>query len=57
MALSPSGSVQGHRVDVCLSPIDMLSMTSHHFLVILIPAKIAEMDVKERTMVQNIEKW
>jgi hypothetical protein len=38
MALSPSASVQGHRVDVLLSPIDPLSMESHHFLAIFILA-------------------
>jgi hypothetical protein len=57
MTLSPSASVQGHRVDVCLSPIDLLSMTSHHFLSILILAKTTEMKVRERITVQNIKKW
>jgi hypothetical protein len=57
MALSPSASVQGHRVDVLLSPIDPLSMESHYFLAIFILAKTAEMQVRERTMVQNIKKW
>jgi hypothetical protein len=56
MALFPSVSVQGHRVDVYLSPIDPISMESHHLLVILILAKTTEMQVRERTMVQNIEK-
>jgi hypothetical protein len=55
MALSPSASVQGHRVDACLSPIDLLSMASHHFLAILILLKTPAMQVRERTMVQNIE--
>jgi hypothetical protein len=57
MALSPSASVQGHRVDVLLPPIDPISMESHHFLAIFILAKTTEMQVRERTMVQNIEKW
>jgi hypothetical protein len=57
MDLSPSASVQGHQVDICLSPIDLLFMASHHFLVILILAKTTEMQVRERTMVQNVEKW
>jgi hypothetical protein len=39
MALSPSTRVQGHRVDVLLSPIDPLSKESHHFLVIFILAQ------------------
>jgi hypothetical protein len=45
MALSPSASVQGHWVDVYISPIDPLSMESHHFLAILILAKITEIQV------------
>jgi hypothetical protein len=32
-------------------------MESHHFLVIFILAKITKMQVRERTTVQNIEKW
>jgi hypothetical protein len=51
MTLYPSASVQGHRVDVCLSPIDLLSIESHHFLAILILAKTIEMQVRERTTV------
>jgi hypothetical protein len=47
MALSPSTSVQGHRVDVLLSPIDPLSMVSHHFFTIFILAKTTEMQVRE----------
>jgi hypothetical protein len=39
MPLSPSVSIQGHRVDVLLSPIDPLSMESHHFFAIFILAK------------------
>jgi hypothetical protein len=50
-------SVQGHRVDVCLSPIDPLSMESHNLLAIFILAKTTQMQVRERAMVQNIEKW
>jgi hypothetical protein len=57
MALSPSASVQGHRGDVLLSPIDPLSMESHHFLAIFILAQTIEMHVREITTVQNIEKW
>jgi hypothetical protein len=55
MALSSSASIQGHRVDVLLSLIDPLSIESYHFLAILILAKTTEMQVRERTMVQNIE--
>jgi hypothetical protein len=57
MALSPSARVQGHQVDVLLSPIAPLSMESHHFLTIFILAKIIEMQVRGRTTVQNNEKW
>jgi hypothetical protein len=57
MALSPSASVQGHQVNVLLSPIDPLSMESHHFLAIFILAKTTEMQVRKRRTVQNIEKW
>jgi hypothetical protein len=57
MALSPSASVQGHRVDVLLSPIDALSMESHHFFTIFILAKTTEIQIRERTTVQNIKKW
>jgi hypothetical protein len=56
MPLSPSASVQGHRVDVLLSSIDPLSMESYHFFTIFILAKTTEMQVTERTTVQNIEK-
>jgi hypothetical protein len=55
--MAPPASIQGHRVDVFLSPIDPLSIESHHFLVIFILAKTTELQVKERTTVQNIEKW
>jgi hypothetical protein len=55
MALSPSASVQGHRVDVLLSLIDPLSMESHHFLAIFILAQTTEMQVREKSMVQNIK--
>jgi hypothetical protein len=57
MALSPSASIQAHRVEFLLSPIDPLSMESHHFFVIFILTKTTEMQVSERTTVQNIEKW
>jgi hypothetical protein len=53
----PSASVQGHRVDVLLSPIDPLSMESHHFLAIFILAQTIAMHVREIITVQNIEKW
>jgi hypothetical protein len=46
-ALSPSAGIQGHRVDVLLSPIDPLSMESHHFFAIFILAKTTEMQVRE----------
>jgi hypothetical protein len=51
MALSPSASVQGHRVKFLLSPIDPLSMESHHFFAIFFLAKTTEMHVRER------EQW
>jgi hypothetical protein len=57
MDLSPSASIQGHRVNVLLSPLDPLSMESHRFFAIFILAKITKMQVRERTTVQNIEKW
>jgi hypothetical protein len=57
MALSPSARIQGHRIDVLLSPIDMLYMKSHHFLTIFILAKTTEIHVRERITVQNMEKW
>jgi hypothetical protein len=56
MALSPFASIQGHRVEILLSPIDPLSMESHHFFAIFFLEKTIEMQVRERTMVQNIEK-
>jgi hypothetical protein len=56
MALSTSTSVQGHRVKVLLSLIDTLSMESHHFFAIFTLAKTTKMQVRETTMVQNIEK-
>jgi hypothetical protein len=57
MALSPSTSIQDHRVDVLLSPIDPLSMESHHLLATFILEKTTEIQVRERTTVQNIKKW
>jgi hypothetical protein len=51
MTLSPSARVQGHQVDVLLSPIDPFSMKSHHFLAIIILEKTTEMQVRERTTV------
>jgi hypothetical protein len=56
MTLSPTASVQGHQVDICLSPIYLLSMESHHLLVISILPKTPKMQVMKTTMVQNIEK-
>jgi hypothetical protein len=53
----PSARIEGHWVDACLSPIDLLSIASHYFLAILNLAKTIEMQVRERTIVQNIEKW
>jgi hypothetical protein len=55
MALSPSTSVQGHQVNVCHSPIDLLSKASHPFLAILILLKTLEMQVRERE--REIEQW
>jgi hypothetical protein len=57
MALSPSARIQGHRIDVLLSQIDMLYMECHHFLAIFILAKTTEIHVRERITVQNMEKW
>jgi hypothetical protein len=55
MALFPSAIIQGHRVDVCLSLIDLLSMASQYLLVILILSITLAMHVRERTMMQNIK--
>jgi hypothetical protein len=57
MPLSPSASVQGHQVDVLLSPLDPLSTESQHFLAIFILTKTTKMQVRERTTVQYIKKW
>jgi hypothetical protein len=57
MALCPSASVQNHRVDVCLSPVEPLPMASHHLFAIFILAEIIEMKVRERTNVDKIKKW
>jgi hypothetical protein len=57
VALSPSTSVQDHRVDVLLSPTVPISMESHHFLAIFILTQTIEIQVRERTTVQNIKKW
>jgi hypothetical protein len=56
MILFPSANIQGHQVDVCLSPINLLSIASNQFLAILILSKTPEIQVRERTMVQNIKK-
>jgi hypothetical protein len=39
------------------SPIDPLSVESHHFFTIFFLAKTTEMQVRERITVQSIEKW
>jgi hypothetical protein len=57
MALSPSASVHNHRVDVCLSLVELLPMASHHLFAIFILAEIIEMEVRERTIVDKIKKW
>jgi hypothetical protein len=57
MALSTFASVQGHWVEVLLHPVDPLSMESHHFFAIFIMIKTAEMQVRERIIVQTIKKW
>jgi hypothetical protein len=53
MALSPSASVHNHRVDVYLSPVEPLPMASHHLFAIFILAEIIEMEVSERTIVDE----
>jgi hypothetical protein len=57
MALSPSASVHSHRVNVCLSPVELLPMASHHLFTIFIMAEIIEMEVRERTNIDKIKKW
>jgi hypothetical protein len=57
MALSPSASVHGHRVDVCLSLIEPLPMASHHLFTIFILAETIEMQVRKKTTVDKIKKW
>jgi hypothetical protein len=57
MALSPSASVHSHRVDVCLSPVEPLPMASHYLFTIFILAKIIEIEIRERTIVDKIKKW
>jgi hypothetical protein len=57
MALSPSASVHSHRVNVCLSPVEPLPMASHHLFTIFILAKIIEIEIRERTIVDKIKKW
>jgi hypothetical protein len=56
MALSPSASIHSHRVDVCLSLVELLLMASHHLFAIFILTEIIEMQVRERT-VDKIKKW
>jgi hypothetical protein len=51
MHLSPFASVQDHRVDVLLSPIDPLSIESHHFFTIFILIKTTKIQDGERTTV------
>jgi hypothetical protein len=50
MALSPSASVQGNRVEVLLSSIDSLSMEPLHFFTIFILAK------QQKCMLER-EQW
>jgi hypothetical protein len=57
MALSPYANVHTHRVNVCLSPVELLPMASHHLFVIFIQPEIIEMKVRERTTVDKIKKW
>jgi hypothetical protein len=57
MALSPSASIHSHRVDVYLSPVEPLPMVSHHLFTIFILAEIIEIQVRERTIVDKINKW
>jgi hypothetical protein len=56
MTLSPSASIHSHRVDVSLSPVEPLSMVSHHLFAIFILAETIEMKVRERTTVDKIKK-
>jgi hypothetical protein len=56
MTLSPSASIHSHQIDVCLSPVEPLSMTSHHLFTIFILTEIIEMEVRERTTVDKIKK-
>jgi hypothetical protein len=56
MALSPSASVHNHWVNVCLSPVEPLSMALHHLFGIFILAEIIEMEVRERITVDKIKK-
>jgi hypothetical protein len=51
---SPSASVHSHRVDVYLSPVEPLPMTSHHLFAIFILAEIIKIEVRERTTVDKI---
>jgi hypothetical protein len=46
-----------YRVDVCLSPVEPLPMASHHLFAIFILAETIEMQVRERTNVDKINKW
>jgi hypothetical protein len=57
MVLSPSASIQGHRVKLLLSLTDPVSMESHHFFTIIFLAKTMEIQVREKTTMQNNEKW
>jgi hypothetical protein len=57
MALYPSASVHSHRVDVCPSPVEPLPMALHHLFAIFILTEIIEMEVRERTPIDNIKKW
>jgi hypothetical protein len=57
MAFCPSAIIHSHRVNVCLSPVEPLPMTSHHLFAIFILVETIEMQVRERTVVDKIKKW
>jgi hypothetical protein len=57
MALSPSTSIDSHRVNVCLSPVEPLPMASDHLFAIFILAEIIKKQGRERRTVDKIKKW
>ncbi len=58
MAVCVEQLILGHAYDEYSVLAKNPGMTeSHHFFIIFILAKTTEMQVRERTMVQNIEKW